>query len=117
MCGPTTNLNISREVQRACEMVEVVISEHEKEHHMLKDLGILDNDVLDGLDALQEACVPLYESACCTKLAMVLTMMNMCIVHNCSNKFVNELFFLLHNFLLPTNNTSFANMYSTKTLT
>jgi hypothetical protein len=38
-------------------MVEVIASEHEKigheeEFHMLKDLCILDNDVLDGLNAL-----------------------------------------------------------------
>ncbi len=57
MFGPTTNPYIVGEVQCACEVVEVVASEHEKighekELHMPKDLCILDNDVLDGLDAL-----------------------------------------------------------------
>ncbi len=84
---------------------------------MPKDLCILDDDVLDGLDALQEACVPLYESAHCTKLATTMMLMNMCIVHNCSNKFFNELFSLLYNFLLPTYNTLFNNMYYVKALT
>jgi hypothetical protein len=43
--------------------------------------------------------------------------MNMCIVHNCSNKFVDELFSFLHYFLLLAYNTLFVNMYSAKTLT
>jgi len=120
--GPTTYLDIAGEVQHACEMVEVVASEyeeveHEKGHHVPKDLGILNNDVLDGLDTLHDACVPLYESAHCTKLVAVLIMMNMCIVHNYSNKFVNELFSLLRNFLLPIDNILSTNMYSVKTLT
>ncbi len=39
MCGPTTNLDITREVQHACEMVEDVASgheevRHEEEHHV-----------------------------------------------------------------------------------
>ncbi len=59
----------------------------------------------------------MYEGAHCTKLATIMTLMNMCIVHNCSNKFVNELFSLLHNFLLPIDNTLFSNMYYAKTLT
>jgi hypothetical protein len=42
---------------------------------------------------------------------------NMCIVHSCSNKFVDELFFIIHNFLLFANNCLFSNMYSAKTLT
>jgi hypothetical protein len=84
---------------------------------MLEDLCILDDDVLDALDVLQEACVPLYEGAHYTKLATTMTPMNMCIVHNCSNKFVNELFSLLHNFLLPMDNILFSNMYFVKTLT
>jgi hypothetical protein len=46
-----------------------------------------------------------------------MTLMNVCIAHNCSNKFVNELIFLLHNFLLPTNNILFSIMYFAKTLT
>lgn len=38
-CEPTTNLDITREVQHACEMVEAVASEHEEvgheeEHHV-----------------------------------------------------------------------------------
>jgi hypothetical protein len=63
-------------------MVEVVTRGHEevkhkKEHHMSEDLRILNNDVLDGLDTLQEACVPLYKGAHCTKLVATMTLMNM----------------------------------------
>jgi hypothetical protein len=78
---------------------------------------VVEDDVLAGLDALQEACIPLYEGACYMKLATTLMLMNMCIVHNCSNKFVDELFFLLDNFLLRANNCLSKNMYFAKTLT
>jgi hypothetical protein len=50
-------------------------------------------------------------------MAAVLMVMNMCIVHNYLNKFVDELFSFLHNFLLLVDNILFVNMYSAKTLT
>jgi hypothetical protein len=72
---------------------------------------------MDGLDVLQNVCIPLCTSAWCTKLAATLTLMNMCTTHGCSNKFVDELFSMLHKFLLPKDNCLSSNMYGAKTLT
>jgi len=40
----------------------------------------------------------------------------MCVVHGCSNKFVDELFSLLRKFILPIDNCIFSNMYGAKIL-
>jgi hypothetical protein len=69
---------------------------------------------MDGLDVLQNVCIPLCTSAWCTKLAATLTLMNMCTTHGCSNKFVDELFSMLHKFLLPKDNCLSSNMYGAK---
>jgi hypothetical protein len=45
-----------------------------------------------------------------------MTLANMCTVHGCSNKFIHELFSLLHGFILPTHNCLSNSMYNAKTL-
>jgi hypothetical protein len=43
--------------------------------------------------------------------------MNVCIVHDVSNKFVDELLSFLHKYLFPQDNCLLANMYHAKALT
>ncbi len=43
--------------------------------------------------------------------------MNMCMIHGCCNKFVDELFSILHKFLLHVDNCLFSSMYGAKTST
>jgi hypothetical protein len=75
---------------------------------------VVEDDVLDGLNALQETCIPLCERACYKKLATKITLINMCIVHNYLNKFVDELFYLQQKILLPTNNCLSKNIILVK---
>jgi hypothetical protein len=81
------------------------------------DLGVREDVVMDGLDALQNACILFYIGARCNKLVRTLMLMNMCPIHGCFNKFVDELFSILHKFLLPMDNCLFSNMHGAKTLT
>ncbi len=72
------------------------------------DPSVGEDIVMDGLDTLQDACTLFYSGAQCSKLATI---------HGCPNKFVDELFSILHNFLLPTDNCLSSNMHGAKTLT
>ncbi len=55
----------------------------------------MDKDVdMCNVITLQDVCMPLYERVNCTKLGATMTLVNICIVHGCSNKFVDELFSL-----------------------
>jgi hypothetical protein len=81
------------------------------------DLGVREDVVMDGLDALQNACIPFYNGARCSKLAETLVLMNMCTIHGCRNKFLDELFSILHKCLLPMDNCLSSNMRGAKTLT
>ncbi len=71
------------------------------------------NDEDNGVDlvGLQKACQPLYPSAHSTKLTTTMLLMNICIVHGISNKFVDELLSFMHKYLLPPNNCLPSNMY------
>jgi hypothetical protein len=55
---------------------------------------------MNDVNILQNACISLCVRAWCNKLATTLTLMNMCMIHVCSNKFVDELFSILHNCFL-----------------
>jgi hypothetical protein len=123
------SMSIVEEVQRACEMVEeigvqVEVEPNEKpleiEHPHLDSSfehpsNVEPNNV-DNVAMLQGACIPVYQGARCSKFAATMTLVNMCIVHGCSNKFVHELFSLLHNFILPIHNCLSNSMYGAKTL-
>ncbi len=67
------------------------------------DEGLVANDhddVASEAQHLQEACQPLYKGAKSSMLAATLLLMNVCMVHGVSNKFVDELLALLHKHLL-----------------
>jgi hypothetical protein len=81
------------------------------------DLGVGKDVVMDGLDVLQNVYIPLYVGARCNKLTGILVLMNMCTIHGCSNKFVDDLFSILHKSLLHVDNYLFSNMHGAKTLT
>lgn len=49
-------------------------------------------------------------------LASTLLLMNVCMMHGVSNKFVDELLALLHKHLSPKDNYLPPNMYAAKTL-
>jgi hypothetical protein len=59
----------------------------------------------------------LYLGAQSTKLIATMLLMNICIVHGVSNKFVDELLSFLHKYLLPPDNCLPTNMYHAKSLT
>jgi hypothetical protein len=73
-------------------------------------------DNVDNLATLQKACIPLYQGAQCSKLVATMTLVHMCTIHGCSNKFVDELFSLLHKFILLEDNCLSNNMYGAKSL-
>jgi hypothetical protein len=75
-----------------------------------------DTRVPNVLD-LNEACCPLYTGARCSKLSTTLILMNIYTTHGCSNKFLDELLFLLHKFILPVDNCLPSTMYHAKSLT
>jgi len=79
--------------------------------------NVNDEDSGAYLARLQEACQLLYTSAHSIKLIATMLLMNICTIHGVNNKFVNELLFLLHKYLLPLNNCFPSNMYHGKTLT
>jgi hypothetical protein len=62
------------------------------------------NDVTSEVQHLRESCQPLYKGAKSSMLAATLFLMNVCMVHGVSNKFVDELLALLHKHLLPLDN-------------
>jgi hypothetical protein len=118
---PRLPTDIVEEVQHAYEMLEFVATnaieiapEEDSRALQDQDLGISDDEdkptlqevnlgvredvVMDGLDALQNTCILLYVGARCNKLARTLVLMNMCTIHGCSNKFVDELFSIFPNF-------------------
>ena len=76
------------------------------------------------LDAVQDlnlsdvllSCHPLYAGAPVTKLAATMLIMTICTMHGVSNKFVDELLFLLHKYILPAPNSLPTNMYHAKVL-
>jgi hypothetical protein len=59
---------------------------------------------------------PLHKGAKSSMLATTLLLMNVCMVHGVSNKFVDELLALLHKHLLPLDNCLPPTMYAVKTL-
>jgi hypothetical protein len=75
------------------------ISDDENEPALQEvDLSVREDVAMDGLDALQNACILLYDGARCNKLARTLVLMNMCTIYGCHNKFLDELFSILHKF-------------------
>jgi hypothetical protein len=71
----------------------------------------------EHLVGLRDACRFLYLRAPSSKLALTMLLMNVCIVHGVSNKYVNELLSLLHKYLLPLGNFLIVNMYHANALT
>ncbi len=80
-------------------------------------LVVNDHDVASEAQHLREACQPLYKGAKSSMLVATLLLMNVCMVHGVSNKFVDELLALLHKHLLPLDNCLPPTMYAAKTLT
>ncbi len=138
--NPWSTTTIAKEEQRICEMLEIIgISatklNHEKDGPTLQNLDLSDNEdedsllvqkldpgtredvAVDSLDILQDACIFFYVGARCSKLAATLTLMNMCTIHGCCSKFIDELFSILHKFLLPMNTCLSSSMHGVKTLT
>ncbi len=70
----------------------------------------------DHVATLQGACEPLYKGVQCSKLVATMTIVNMCTIHGCLNKFIDELFSLLHRFILPIGNCLSNSMYGAKSL-
>ena len=76
------------------------------------------------LDAVQDldltdvllSCHPLYAGASVTKLAATMLIMTICTMHRVNNKFVDELLYLLHKYILPGPNSLPTNMYHAKVL-
>ncbi len=75
------------------------------------------DDVASEAQHLRETCQPLYKGAKSSMLEATLLLMNVCMVHGMSNKFVDELLALLHKHLLPLDNCLPPTMYAAKTLT
>jgi hypothetical protein len=68
-------------------------------------------------EILEEALFELYPGAHSTKLAATILIMNLCTIHGVSNTFANELFAILHAYLLPQENSLPKNYHGTKSLT
>jgi hypothetical protein len=79
--------------------------------------NVNDEDSGANLARLQKACQPLYLGFHSTKLTATMLLMNIYTIHGVSNKFVDELLYLLHKYLHPPNNYLPSNMYHAKTLT
>jgi hypothetical protein len=75
------------------------------------------DDVASEVQHPREACQPLHKGAKSSMLAATLLLMNVCMVHGVSNKFVNKLLVLFHKHLLPLDNFLPPTMYAAKTLT
>jgi hypothetical protein len=78
-----------------------------------------EDDNTSNLDAtlLEDAIHELYSGVRCTKLAVIILLMNLCTVHGMSNNFTDELFTILHRHLLPEGNILPKNHYAAKSLT
>jgi hypothetical protein len=106
-----TNKTIVEEVQQTCEMLKEVKGQVKastfgrpmkpKQPNVESDLEHpnMKLDHVDNVAALQGTCKPLYKGVRCSKLVTTMTIVNMCTIHGCSNKFVDELFSLLHKFI------------------
>jgi hypothetical protein len=83
------------------------------------DEDVRGRDESDGFDPalLEEAIQELYDGSRNTKLAATILVMNLCMVHGVSNNFADELFTILHCYLLPKGNTLPKNHYAARTLT
>jgi hypothetical protein len=90
--------------------VETNIGEEQQEPEVDK------NFVLEEVNALPEACQPLYCGAQSSMLAATMLLMNVCQVH-VSNKFVDKLLSLLHKHLFPIDNCLPSTLYQAKALT
>jgi hypothetical protein len=75
------------------------------------------DDVANEVQHPREPCQPLHKGAKSSMLAATLLLMNVCMVHGVSNKFVDKLLALLHKHLLSLDNFLPPTMYATKTLT
>jgi hypothetical protein len=78
--------------------------------------GGIDHDSNFDPQTLEDAIKPLYRGAKCTELAGTILLMNLYTVHRMSNNFSVELFALLHNHLLPVDNSLPKNYYAAKSL-
>ena len=54
--------------------------------------------------ALEEAITVFYEGARCTKLATTILLHNICTIHRVNNSFTDEMFTILHAYILPKKN-------------
>ena len=71
------------------------------------------------LDAIQDLnltdvlllCHALYAGASVTKLTSTMLIKTICTMHGVNNKFVDELLYLLHKYILPRPNSLPTNMY------
>ena len=77
----------------------------------MEDDSSFDPEVLD------EAMKSLYAGARCTKLAATILYMNLCIVHQVSNCFVDEMLTILYFHLLLQENCFSNKFYATRALT
>ncbi len=66
---------------------------------------------------LNKACQPIFLGVRCSQLLAILTLMNICTIHRCTYKFVDELMSLLHKYILLVGNCVPLNMYQAKSLT
>lgn len=57
-----------------------------------------------NVDKLEDALRPLFSMARCSKLSAIVLLLNICTVHQVTNSCVEELFKLLHLYLLPQQN-------------
>ena len=75
-------------------------------------------DVVQDLDLTDVLLLwhPLYVGASVTKLAATILIMTICTMYGVNNKFVDELLYLLHKYILPRPNSLPTNMYHAKVL-
>jgi hypothetical protein len=69
------------------------------------------------LTFLKDAIAKFYKGSSSTKLATTILLMNLCTFHEMTKKNCDELFTLLHQHLLPTNNCLLVNYHVVKSLT
>ena len=76
-----------------------------------------EDDNITDARVLEESLDGLYEGSRSNKLASTVLLMNLCTIHGVSNHCANELFSILHLYLLPENNTLPKTYHAAKTLT
>ena len=76
-----------------------------------------DEEYASKVTTLKEACQPLFRGAKCTKLALVLTMMNLFTIHGATHKMQDDLFSLFSKFVLLDDNRMPKNHSEAKKLT